>query len=197
MPEEWQLKFVELLDDLSNAFDHIEHPETFKVITGDLRELRGMTGAEIESIGYSVFRGDPDLDEDDVFCNESGTEVNADMSAEMVCYPMPDPIPHYNRGRTHIEPCIDQKSYAILLKTNGDQVSYAFEGDKPTLEELQNAVNGHISYVTPNNLNGHTTLVVNEEGESLQLNFNSTASSLAGITLYGDVLMVETRLVEN
>ena len=109
MPEDWQVEFVTLLNRLDEAFDHIEHPEIYKVITGDLRELRGMTDEEIRSIGYDVVRGDPDLDEDDEYFNPDGIQIDPDMSAECVCWPKPDPIPHYNRGRAYIEPRIHKE----------------------------------------------------------------------------------------
>ena len=112
MPEDWQEEFVALLNRLEEAFRHIESPETFKVITGDLRELRGMTDKEIRSIGYDVVRGDEGEDgrhlTDDEYFDQDGRQVDPDLSAECVCWPKPDPISPYNRGRAYIEPRISR-----------------------------------------------------------------------------------------
>ena len=58
MPEEWQDRFVECLNEAEEAFSHIDQAESYMVLPRDPR-----TGRFIK-----------------------------------------DPVPHYNRGRTYIEP---------------------------------------------------------------------------------------------
>ena len=60
---------------------------------------------------------------------------------------------------------------------------------KPTLEELQSAVEGYIEYVRLPRGNGHQQMVVNEEGLIHGLPFNAEASRIAGVTIVGNAVI--------
>jgi hypothetical protein len=75
MPDEWQARFVALLDEMDDAFQHVPQAEGYKVEAATQREVS-------------------DLDEGQL-------EVEGD---ELVMLPVVDPVPHYDRGRTRIEP---------------------------------------------------------------------------------------------
>lgn len=113
MPKEWQLRFVRMLMEFYLAFDHIEMAECYNVQAAEYRKLTDMTDEEIRFIGYDVNRGDPDLDEEDMFYDPNEREISvqdADLNAENVGWPVDDPVPHYNRGRTVISLLKGQKT---------------------------------------------------------------------------------------
>lgn len=66
---------------------------------------------ELATIGYQRLPGDPDAEEEelqlDTFMTPTGRLIDyyaAQLSAESVILPKPDPVPGYHRGRSYIEP---------------------------------------------------------------------------------------------
>jgi len=119
MPLDWQEGFVRHLDQLHEAFQHVPQAEAYEVITGVEREVSELTDAELTLTGYSVdwYGGEKpalglageDLAEwrwahgtdEPVYYDRDLSEIPADTC---VVVPSPDPVPHYKRGRTYIEP---------------------------------------------------------------------------------------------
>ena len=104
MPIEWQRRFVGMVEELSAAFRHIEHPVGFKVQAAHECEVRHLTPAEAVGAGIDVVgggTGDDEADDVDHYYDEQGRELDDDAR---VMVPCPDPIPHYQRGRARVEP---------------------------------------------------------------------------------------------
>jgi hypothetical protein len=118
MPKEWQREFVAKLDELHRAFEHVDQADSYKVEAATEREVGDLTADELARIGYSKSDGcdcygyldegtgrmvhvPPVCPHETVYYDGHGQEVASD---HIVLWPMPDPVPHYSRGRTHIEP---------------------------------------------------------------------------------------------
>lgn len=119
MPVDWQRPFVALMRQLNEAFEHIERAESYHVEAGEEREIGELTATEMQSLG--VTPPDP-FDENDADDEESDTtweQWRQDArwlyrgeeyeSWERIVYPKRDPVPHYNRGRTYVEPRLPQE----------------------------------------------------------------------------------------
>lgn len=79
---------------------------------------------------------------------------------------------------------------AILIKTNGEVID---NYDSSGLRKKQQAVGGYIEYVrTPLEM----TFIVNEEGVINGLEPNRIATGMAGMLLFGDVLMLSKKEME-
>ncbi|MCL8016910.1 hypothetical protein [Streptomyces sp. AS02] len=103
MPDVWQTPFVALLKTLDEAFAHVPQAEAYKVTAGKENLLRDMTVSELHTAGVEV-SGDDELGHgpDTVYTSsETGEELDGDSYGFM---PRKDPVPHYNRGRTRVEP---------------------------------------------------------------------------------------------
>lgn len=102
MPLDWQERAVALLDELAAAFSHIEQPYCYKVTAAREVEYGDLTAAQMEQLGItSDDIGDTEEDEGAFYYDRCGDQHYRD---ERVLLPVEDPVPHYNRGRTFIEP---------------------------------------------------------------------------------------------
>lgn len=108
MPEEWQHRFVRMLGELSEAFAHVEQADCYEVIPGVEVAIEELTDAQMTHLGISRPDGADGAEEEsgeasepDYYYLKDGTEMEGWMR---VVWPKPDPVPHYNRGRTRIEP---------------------------------------------------------------------------------------------
>lgn len=120
MPDEWQARFVGLLDELDDAFQHVPQADAYEVTAGSEHEVFELDEAERKLLGITAdwYQGEkppPDLPADDLaeweaehenpdgpkYYDREGQELSG---SELVLVPSPDPVPHYNRGRTRIEP---------------------------------------------------------------------------------------------
>ena len=119
MPDEWQNRFVACLRELEDAFSHIEKAEGYKVEPAREREVGELSAEELKKIGYSCaadecgcfaskdafgdVRQVPKVcPHETTYYDDRENEVEYD---HRVMWPTGyDPVPHYNRGRTHVEP---------------------------------------------------------------------------------------------
>lgn len=119
MPTEWQERMVACLTELADAYSHIELPEAFKVEAATEHIVNEMTEAQLKQAGIYAdwYRGEtpPDgltlaqigewqaehEDPEGPAYSRDGEELDGH---ERVLLPAADPVPHYNRGRTYIEP---------------------------------------------------------------------------------------------
>ena len=86
---------------------------------------------------------------------------------------------------------LNNKKMAILIKTSGEVID---NYDSSGLSNKQQAVGGYIEYVrTPLEM----TFIVNEEGVINGLEPNRIATGMAGVLLFGDVLMLSKKEVED
>lgn len=118
MPIEWQERMVACLNELQDAFEHIPQPEVF--------DVKAATEHIVNELGFDLLKeagitedwyGKPvptDLPPEDqaewkaeheknapTYYDRDGRELDPN---ERIYLPAGDPVPHYNRGRTYIEP---------------------------------------------------------------------------------------------
>jgi hypothetical protein len=99
MPEEWQHRFVRMLNEVNDAYDHLEHPEGYNVYPCRWVYVDELSEADAEVAGVTVVHGKKGT----TYFNERGDEMNI---VERVPIRVPDPIPHYRHGR--VEPVLNQ-----------------------------------------------------------------------------------------
>jgi hypothetical protein len=98
MPLEWQQRMVACLEEMHDAFQHVPQADVYDVQAGDEHMVEDLTPTQLaeqditktwhEDEGRTVYR------------NKDGQMDRC----EYVFFPKPDPVPHYNRGRTYIAP---------------------------------------------------------------------------------------------
>lgn len=104
MPAEWQLRMVSCLEELHTAFRHVPQAEAYEVTAGKEFTLADLSDRQLEYLGYA--REDNELEGEDAethYYNRRGDEISH-PDCYRVVWPTDDPVPHYNRGRTRIEP---------------------------------------------------------------------------------------------
>lgn len=118
MPSEWQHQFVDLLEQMDTAFAHQEQAEAYEVTAGTEHIVGEMTDLQrrMARISVDLYGGEEppaDLVGEDLrewqekheaaepSYSRDGMELDA---CERVLIPTIDPVPHYNRGRTRVEP---------------------------------------------------------------------------------------------
>lgn len=108
MPDEWQNRMVQCLNELDEAFRHVEKAETFYVKAARESEVWELSESErlqcLDGVVEEIDTDDEGADLDDPIFTVGGREVEG---WERVLLPVDDPVPHYNRGRTHIEPQVN------------------------------------------------------------------------------------------
>jgi hypothetical protein len=118
MPDAWQARFVAFVDELSEAFEHVEQPEAYKVEAATEHIVSEMTDLQLRMAritvdryggetppdglaGEALLEWEEQHEKEPTYSDEYGYEVDPH---ERVLIPTTDPVPHYNRGRTRLEP---------------------------------------------------------------------------------------------
>jgi len=104
MPDVWQVKFVHLLREMDEAFEHVPQADAYKVGAAVEREVDSLSDAEMKLLGISkddCGHGDEDCDCSPTWSSPDRSEME---SWERVLLPCADPVPHYDRGRERVEP---------------------------------------------------------------------------------------------
>ena len=118
MPDAWQARFVALVDDLCEAFQHVPQPEAYEVKAATEHSVSEMTPVQLDEAGITEDEYDESVPEglspfdlaewreehaksESTYYDRDGEELDAHSR---VLIPVEDPVPHYNRGRTRIEP---------------------------------------------------------------------------------------------
>lgn len=119
MPIEFQERMVACLEELREAYRHIEQPQTFKVEAAEEHTVSEMNAAQLKQAGITEdwYDGEtpPDgLSAEDLaewqnrheqlspdYYDADGNELD---EHGRVLLPVADPVPHYSRGRTYIAP---------------------------------------------------------------------------------------------
>jgi hypothetical protein len=104
MPEDWQHRFVTVLEELNAAFRHIEPADCYQVLPAKECTYSDLDDADMKRLGITCSADDPEYpeDADTVYYDRDGTEHYPDAYLTLPCGD--DSIPHYNRGRTRVEP---------------------------------------------------------------------------------------------
>lgn len=123
MDDRWQTEFVALLDQLCEAFRHVPQADAYKVEAAEEHTVSEMSPNQLKQAGITEdwYGGEipPDgLAPDDLaewqnlheqlspdYYDADGDELD---EHGRVLIPVADPVPHYNRGRTRIEPAIEE-----------------------------------------------------------------------------------------
>lgn len=121
MPIEWQERFVACLEEFHAAFSHVEQAEAYQVLAGTEHVVGEMSDFQLAwaGVGVDYYDGEepPEgLDEEALAAWKEEHEAEPTYHhvrdgremdpCERVVLPGEDPVPHYNRGRTYIEPQI-------------------------------------------------------------------------------------------
>ncbi len=106
MPGLWQGRMVRLLEEIRDAYAHIPQAASYQVQAGRWAYPSDLSAEELKALGFTRpdDRSDDDSDPDlaDTWYGPDGEEHDGHTASIFVAGE--DPIPHYNRGRTHIEP---------------------------------------------------------------------------------------------
>ena len=124
MPDEWQNRMVACLEEMREAFAHVEQADGYIVKPAVEREVGDLTDQELALVGYSKVddpctcyatrdpatgttrRVPPVCPHEPTYFDDHDNEI---PSSSSVMVPTgDDPIPHYNRGRTHIAPRLER-----------------------------------------------------------------------------------------
>lgn len=118
MSDPWQTEFVALLDQLDAAFRHVPQAERYQVEAATEHIVGEMSDAELKRAGITedwygeevpTYLSGASLAEwkaeheksEPTYYDRDGNELDRH---QRVLIPTADPIPHYDRGRTRIEP---------------------------------------------------------------------------------------------
>ncbi len=103
MPDDWQVRFVDCINELEASFRHIEHAPGYDVRAAKSVPAIDLSEDEMKLLGItSEIRNESTIHEELIYRDEDGNELTAH---DRVMVPTgEDPIPHYARGRTYIEP---------------------------------------------------------------------------------------------
>ncbi|WP_225825645.1 hypothetical protein [Streptomyces naphthomycinicus] len=118
MPIEFQERMVACLTELHAAFEHVPQAEVYEVHAATEHIISEMGSDLLEEAGITEDWYDEPVPEDlspfdlaewkaehekgePTYYDRDGNEVDPHSR---VLLPAPDPVPHYNRGRTYIQP---------------------------------------------------------------------------------------------
>lgn len=104
MPGAWQVAFVDLLDEMNEAFHAVSQAEVYEVIAGTPALVEDLTPAQRAEVGIGC---DMDGEGHFTYYDRRGNELEGHDRAVL---PTGDPVPDYQRGRTLVP--IDYEAYA-------------------------------------------------------------------------------------
>lgn len=100
MPLGWQRRFVRVMNELREAFEHVPQASCYDVQAAIEVEAADLTEAQMAATGVTRDREeDYDGTEHEVFHDRDGDELQYDSR---VLVHVPNPLPPYNRGRTRV-----------------------------------------------------------------------------------------------
>lgn len=109
MPDRWQNRMVALLEEIRAAYAHIEQADSYHVQAGRWAYPSDLSEEELRDLGFTRPDAPDGADEDadlaDVWYGPDGEEHDGHTASIFVAGR--DPVPHYNRGRTRIEPRLE------------------------------------------------------------------------------------------
>lgn len=119
MPDTWQTAFCQALDQFDEAFQHVPQADGYKVDAATEYEVFDLDEQQRAQLGITEdwYRGETppvglseaDLNDwKDQHENPDGPVYHRDgqeiSGGDLVMLPAVDPVPHYDRGRTYIQP---------------------------------------------------------------------------------------------
>ena len=118
MPEEWQIEFVNLLNELHDAFEDVPQAPTYQVTAGKTVTLDEMTESQLHAACIDVEgdSGDGPGPETRYHRRSDGAELTGQDYGFL---PGNDPVPHYDRGRARVQPRIDKAAAHRCVNCDG------------------------------------------------------------------------------
>jgi hypothetical protein len=120
MPAAWQERMVACLEELHDAYAHLEQAEVYRVEAATEHIVHEMSDAQLEQAGITAdwyggttppeglsetelaeWRAKHEREAPTYYDTAEGRELDPH---ERVLLPASDPVPHYNRGRTYLAP---------------------------------------------------------------------------------------------
>jgi hypothetical protein len=106
MPVDWQTRMVACLEELTSAYSHIEHPDAYDVTAAVECTYSDLSEEDMKELG--IDRATEPAHADDETWERRYYDRRGDehQACDRVLVPRlgGDPVPHYNRGRTFVEP---------------------------------------------------------------------------------------------
>lgn len=102
MPDEWQERWVKLMDEFHEAFVHVPQADGYEITPGTWQYIEDCTDQQLKLAGVTESDEDPD-----VFYSKDGEELT---HTSWVFVPGSEPVPHYNRGRAYIAPRMPEEA---------------------------------------------------------------------------------------
>lgn len=101
MPDEWQHQMVDCLEELRDAYSHVEQAPGYEVNPVRWTYVSELSDGALAVAGVTC----EERDGETYYWDRHGNEVE---SHERVGLPVDEPLPHYNRGRAYVEPRLDR-----------------------------------------------------------------------------------------
>ncbi|MFF3959157.1 hypothetical protein ACFYY1_39085 [Streptomyces sp. NPDC001890] len=143
MPDEWQTPFVALLNELDEAFQHVPQAEAYEVTPGKWRAVDDMTTDEMHSLNTrtdTLADGTPYPKRDDWYDQDPDEQHFLEDE---------DPVPHYNRGRTHVEPRTSSDPHPVQMGRIAPNAPQPAEGLRQHLAEAMAMAAGSKAFIVP------------------------------------------------
>ncbi len=120
MPADWQRRAVAVFEELHAAFAHVDQAENYIVEAAVECEYSDLNDADMAELG--VTRSDPGDDDPDGEVRYYDRHGNEHQPWERMLVPRKggDPVPHYNRGRTRVEPKAPNRAADPLVSPEDD-----------------------------------------------------------------------------
>lgn len=103
MPEAWQHQFVALVEQMRRAFSHVDQANSYIVAAATEATYSDLTDRDMQDLDITADPPATPGDLVDTYHDRDGREHDA-HDRVMVPLAGGDPVPHYDRGRAHIEP---------------------------------------------------------------------------------------------
>lgn len=106
MPVEWQQRMVACVEELRRAYEHLDHPDAYEVTASVECEYSDLSAADMKALGITQADEPADEHDDTWESRYYDRDGNEHQGWERVLAPRVggDPVPHYDRGRTFVEP---------------------------------------------------------------------------------------------
>ena len=133
MPGDWQARFVALMEQMREAFRHVEQTECYDLIPGTEALVNELSAEQMKQLGITCSLDELAEEEQETFDGEityfSDREGREMEGYERVVLPGAELLPPYSRGRTWIEP--DMDAYLSAVEETGfGELLRAVSGDR-------------------------------------------------------------------
>lgn len=104
MPQPWQHRIIACLRELDDAFTHLPRADDYDVHAVQWRCAADLDTAELAAAGVTTENDHPTVEGGSLTYFHRGHEI--DPHDEVIAVPTHDPVPHYDHGRTRLQPAL-------------------------------------------------------------------------------------------